>query len=60
MAVLLNQRAFWVPSLDSDDEYVMPDHLLLHGSIMLVCCLGLVGVAQLIFARLEHGFAEKM
>ena len=59
MAVLLNQRAFWVPAVDSG-ETVMPDHLLMHGGIMLVCCLGLVGVAQLIFARLEHGFAEKM
>jgi ABC-2 type transport system permease protein len=60
MAALLNQQAFWVPALDSGDEYTMPDHLLLHGGIMLVCCLGLVGVAQLVFARLEHGFAEKM
>ena len=59
MAVLLNQRAFWVPAVDSG-ETVMPDHLLMHGGIMLVCCLGLVGVAQLVFARLEHGFAEKM
>ncbi|MDF2966284.1 MAG: transporter [Nocardioidaceae bacterium] len=59
MAVLLNQRAFWVPAVDSG-ETVMPDNLLMHGGIMLVCCLGLVGVAQLIFARLEHGFAEKM
>jgi ABC-2 type transport system permease protein len=60
MAVLLNQRAFWVPALDGDDAWHMPDHLLLHGGIMLICCLGLVGIAQLVFSRLEHGFAEKM
>ena len=61
MAVLLNQRAFWVPALDSEDKVgTMPPDLLLHGGIMLVVCLGLVGVAQLVFSRLEHGFAEKM
>jgi ABC-type polysaccharide/polyol phosphate export permease len=60
IAVLLNQRAFWTPAVGSDETVVMPEHLLLHGGIMLVCCLGLVGVAQLVFSRLEHGFAEKM
>ncbi len=60
ISVLLNQRAFWTTSVPSDEVTVMPDHLLLHGGIMLVVCLGLVGVAQLVFARLEHGFAEKM
>ncbi len=61
IAVLLNQRAFWVPSLDPSERVgVMPDHLLLHGGIMLVVCLGLVGVAQLVFSKLETGFAEKM
>ena len=61
IAVLLNQRAFWVPALDSDEKVgTMPPDLLLHGGIMLVVCLGLVGVAQLVFSKLEHGFAEKM
>jgi ABC-2 type transport system permease protein len=60
IATLLNQRAFWVPALDEDDHWVMPDHLLMHGGIMLVCCLGLVGIAQLVFSKLEYGFAEKM
>jgi ABC-2 type transport system permease protein len=60
ISALLNQRAFWTTSVGSDEVTVMPDHLLLHGGIMLVICLGLVGVGQLVFSRLEHGFAEKM
>ena len=60
IAVLLNQRAFWIPSVEEDTTGFMPDDLMLRGGIMLVCCIALVGVAQLIFSRLEHGFAEKL
>jgi len=60
MAVLLNQRAFWVPTVDPDDVTYMPDHLLVHGVVMLVVCVGLVAVAQWIFSRHERAFAEKL
>jgi ABC-2 type transport system permease protein len=60
VAVLLNQRAFWVPSIDGDTSSLMPEHLLLRGSLTLVACLLLVAVAQAVFTRLESGFAEKL
>lgn len=62
VATLLNQRAFWVPTIDSDIDTsgFMPDDLLLRGFVMLAVCIALVGVAQWIFARLEYGFAEKL
>ena len=60
VAVLLNQRAFWIPSIDEDTSGFMPDDLLLRGGITLVCCLLLVGAAQWLFARLETSFAEKL
>ncbi len=60
VATLLNQRAFWIPAIDEDTTGFMPEHLLLRGSIMLVVCVLLVGVAQLIFSKLESSFAEKL
>jgi len=62
VAVLLNQRAFWIPSIDesTDTSGFMPDDLLLRGGITLACCLLLVGAAQWLFARLETSFAEKL
>lgn len=60
VAVLLNQRAFWIPSIDEDTSGFMPDDLLLRGGITLVCCLLLVGAAQWLFARFETSFAEKL
>ncbi|MBA3718801.1 MAG: ABC transporter permease [Nocardioidaceae bacterium] len=60
VAVLLNQRAFWIPSIDEDTSGFMPDDLLLRGGITLFCCLLLVGAAQWLFARLETSFAEKL
>jgi ABC-2 type transport system permease protein len=60
VAVLLNQRAFWVPSIDGDTSGLMPDYLLLRGGLTLVACLVLLAAAQAIFTRLESGFAEKL
>ena len=62
VATLLNQRAFWIPTLDSDIDTTgfMPDGLMLRGVIMLGCCIALVAVAQWIFSRLETSFAEKL
>jgi len=64
MATLLNQRAFWTPAIPPGEATeimpLMPEHLLTRGFIMLGCCLLLVGVAQLIFSRLEGNFAERL
>ncbi|MBA2739910.1 MAG: ABC transporter permease [Nocardioidaceae bacterium] len=62
VATLLNQRAFWIPSLgpEVDTTGFMPEHLLLRGTVMLACCLALVWVAQRIFSSLEANFAEQL
>lgn len=59
-AVLLAQRAFWVPVLDDSDEYVMPDYLFERGLILLGASLFLVWGAQKLFTRLEVKFAERL
>jgi ABC-2 type transport system permease protein len=59
-AVLLAQRAFWVPVLDEDDAYTLPDHLFERGLAMLAVCLLLVWVAQRMFSRYEVKFAEHL
>jgi len=62
VATLLNQRAFWIPSLgpEVDTTGFMPEHLLLRGTVMLALCLALVWVAQRIFSSLEANFAEQL
>lgn len=59
-AVLLAQRAFWVPVLDDTSVAVMPDHLFQRGLIMLAICLVLVAAAQRLFIRLEGKFPEHL
>lgn len=59
VAALLNQRAFWTPSVEGEKTY-LPDDLLLHGLALLAVSVVLVGVAQWIFARHERAFAEKL
>ena len=59
-AVLLSERAFWVPVLGPDDSYVMPDHLFERGLIMLALGLLLVWGAQRLFTRYETKFAEHL
>lgn len=59
VATLLNQRAFWTPSVEDEKTY-LPDDLLLHGLALLAVSVVLVGVAQWIFARHERAFAEKL
>jgi len=59
-AVLLSERAFWVPILDESDVYVMPDHLFERGLIMLAVCLVLIWAAQRLFTRYEVKFAEHL
>jgi ABC-2 type transport system permease protein len=74
VAVLLLQRAFWIPSvlgepveggtfpLDADDVGFpyLPHHLMLLGVVMLVVSLVLLVLCQLAFRRLEGKFAERL
>jgi len=62
-AVLLNDRAFWIPSLDHPQaaaKVELPEDLWLRGAIMIVIGLILLWIAQRIFSRLEGRFAEKL
>jgi len=61
-SVILFQQLFWVPTVGPDAEYpaVMPDYLLTRGGIILVVCLLWLGLAQMLFTRLEAKFAERL
>jgi ABC-2 type transport system permease protein len=63
VAVLLNNRAFWTPASDHPRLAAMeelPPHLFERGALTIVAGLIFVWVAQLVFARLEVRFAEKL
>ena len=38
----------------------MPDHLFTLGFVQLGVCLVVLGIAQLVFTRLENKFAERL
>ena len=62
-AVLLLQRCFWTtvtddPAATARDH--MPDHLFTRGLIQLAVCLVFLGIAQLVFTRLENKFPERL
>ena len=61
-AVILFQRAFWVGSVPEPerDSIVMPDNLLLNGLGALAACLVVLGIAQLVFSRLENKIPERL
>jgi ABC-2 type transport system permease protein len=61
-AVILFQRAFWVGTVpeSEQDKIVMPDHLLLNGVVALAACLVVLGIAQLVFSRLENKIPERL
>ncbi len=61
-AVLLFQRAFWVGSVSEDQQskIVMPDHLLLNGVLALLGSMVILGIAQLVFSRLENKIPERL
>ncbi|MFC5729575.1 MULTISPECIES: ABC transporter permease [Nocardioides] len=62
-AVLLFQRAFWVGTADGPEErakMVMPDHLILNGFLALGACLVLLGIAQIVFSKLENKIPERL
>lgn len=63
IAVLLNDRAFWVPTLDNPHEAMtteLPPDLWARGFIALAVGLVFVWVAARVFARLEGRFAEQL
>ncbi len=63
IAVLLNDRAFWVPSVERPRLAIteeLPAHLFQRGLVMIVLGLVFVWIAQAVFTRLESGFAEKL
>jgi ABC-2 type transport system permease protein len=71
-AVMLNNRAFWITSFPQDPKtpdidpittgaaQELPANLFERGLIILVAGFIFVGVAQLIFSRVEGGFADKL
>lgn len=61
-AVLLSQRCFWIPTLKAGEvePTYMPDDLFTRGFIMIGVSLVLVYLAQIVFARLESNFAERL
>jgi ABC-2 type transport system permease protein len=63
IAVLLNNRAFWIPTSSHPAEAAaqeLPPHLFERGAITIVAGLLFVWLAQAVFARLELRFAEKL
>jgi len=64
--VLLMQRCFWVPVAYPRYPFgrvppnVMPDHLFLRGWLLLMVSIGILGLCQLAFSRLEGKFAERL
>lgn len=62
-AVLLVQRAFWVGTFGDPQEGAetwLPDDLWLYGLGALAASLVLLGIAQLVFSRLENKIPERL
>lgn len=71
-AVMLNNRAFWVTSFDQNPQTPnvdpidagaaneLPAHLFERGVLVLLAGVAFVFVAQLVFGRVEGGFADKL
>jgi len=63
IAVLLNNRAFWIPASDNPKQAAdveLPPTLWERGIVALLVGLLFVWVAQAVFSRLEGRFAEKL
>lgn len=63
VAVLLNQRGFWVgatPDPQLRIETDLPEHLFAIGFAQIGACLVALLIAQLVFSRLENKFAERI
>lgn len=71
-AVMLNNRAFWITSYPVDPKHPevnvinqgvqdeMPAHLFERGLIILLAGFVFVAVAQMVFARFDGRFADKL
>lgn len=62
-AVLLVQRAFWVGSTDDPDATIaehIPDGLFVYGVGALLGSVVLLGIAQVVFTRLENKIPERL
>ena len=63
-AVILLQRAFWVPTCAGQDACTgpgaMPDHLFTRGFVMLGVGVLFLVACQWLFTRLESNFAERL
>jgi len=62
-AVLLNDRAIWIPALEDPQGSIpeeLPSYLFTRGLVALAVGLVFLAVAQAVFSRLEGRFAEKL
>jgi ABC-2 type transport system permease protein len=62
-AVLLNDRALWLPALDNPQASIpaeLPPYLFTRGLVALAVGLAFLAIAQAVFSRLEGRFAEKL
>jgi ABC-type polysaccharide/polyol phosphate export permease len=62
-AVLLQNRAFWTPSVSDPKAAAaeeLPSHMFERGAVFIVLSLLFLWFAQVTFARLEGRFAEKL
>jgi ABC-2 type transport system permease protein len=62
-AVLLIQRAFWLPTFLTDSQIGYPDmphHYWLLGLVSLAGSIVALGLCQLAFRRLENKIAERV
>jgi len=63
IAVLLNDRALWIPALDHPQAAIpveLPPYLFQRGLVALAVGLLFLTLAQIVFSRLEGRFAEKL
>lgn len=72
VAVMLNNRAFWITSFPADPKHPgvnvirqgiqaeLPPHLFERGLIILVAGFVFVAVAQMVFSRFDGRFADKL
>jgi ABC-2 type transport system permease protein len=62
-AVLLNDRAIWLPSISNPVQGArqeLPNHLFERGFVMLAVGLIFLSIAQRVFTDLESRFAERL
>jgi ABC-2 type transport system permease protein len=60
-AVMLFQHAFWIGTIDESERAgLLPDNLFLLGGIMIVFSFVVLGLAQVVFSRLEKQIPERL